>query len=141
MDGAIARHNPTIFCTAPPLGYPMPGISNWRCGVLRGGIADPDIDVIRNRELSFACSRDFVDVFGLMVELEHLIGVGSEDLAPGSRILVGRGEKISRNGAGKRAVGFRGIVAHAADVAGFVFHLDEKNGKCCSLSDLLQVAR
>ncbi len=54
-------------------------LSLWQ---LRSRIADPDVDVARYCKLLFARRCDFVDIFLPVINLEDLICIGPEDLAP-----------------------------------------------------------
>ena len=91
-------------------------------------IAEPDVHIERNGEFGFAGGGDFVEIVGLIIGLKGFIGFGTEDLTPGAGLLFYDFEEIGGNLLREAGVGFGRKIADGADVAGFVFDLQQEDG-------------
>ncbi len=86
------------------------------------------IDVHRQRILGLAGLRYLVDVAADRPRVEDLVGIGTEHLRPGARLLVHPFDQLVRHLAVEQLLRHRREVAHAAVGARLVLRLDHDHG-------------
>src|SRR5258706_10949172 len=90
-------------------------------------IADPDVDVHGNRELSLTRGGNLVYVARLMVSLESLVRFGTENLTPGARLLVHDRQQVGRHQRSKGGVRFGRKVTNRTDTARLIHNVHQQD--------------